>query len=61
MGSLHRDANFPENSGVDLDSRLSLIWDTLYFLDSLTAAKVRKFAEITLRRTRRGPGGSTNS
>jgi len=60
MGSLQSDLNFFQDFSADLDSRLSLPWDTLYFLESLATLKVRKFAKNHLRRTRRGPRGNTD-
>ena len=60
MGPCHPELNFFQKYFADLDSRLSLAWDTLYFLDSLAAPKVRKFAKNLLRRTRRGPSGTTD-
>ena len=60
MGSLHFQLNFFQNSFTNLDSRVSLGWDTLYFLDSLAPSKVWKFAKDLHRSTCRSPGRTNN-
>ena len=60
MGALRSSLNFFQDYFMNLDWRLSLHRDTLYFVETLAPPKVRKIAKNLLRSTYRGPG-STHS
>jgi len=60
MGTLHSHLNFFPDLSVNFALALSLLRDSLYFLDSLATPKVRKFAKTLLRCTCRSPGRAYN-